>query len=1024
MTAQPKHTEARFEDAIELALLARGYVKGDCEAFNAEEGVFPQDLLKYIKTSQPKKWQSLVDLQGPAAETTLLDALSKELGSKGTLSVLRHGFKCFGKSFQMAAFQPASGMNPDAEAAYAQNILTIARQVAFNAATSQTVDAVISVNGLPVATLELKNPMSGQTVENAKQQYECDRDPKVPLFRFKERALVHFAVDPDLVFMTSKLKGKQTTWLPFNRGSKNGAGNPASSAGNYRTSYLWDEVLARESLMELLARYIHLETRERQVRSSSGIKTIKKEDVIFPRYHQLIAVRKLVGHAKKVGSGHNYLIQHSAGSGKSNSIAWLAHQLASLHDANDQKVFDTVVVITDRRVLDQQLQDTIYQFEHKKGVVEKIDENTQQLAKALAGGVPIVISTIQKFPFITQAISTLEKKGETVKIDTTGKRFAVIVDEAHSSQSGDTATELKRILNRSGIEAVLAEQILDMDEEELSESAKEGLMREMLKRPRQRNLSFFAFTATPKFKTKAVFNEPGDDGKSPFHLYSMRQAIEEGFIMDVLANYTTYKAYYGLIKKVENDPQVPQREAAKALARFLRMHPVNIRQKVEVIVEHFRNFTRHKIGGGAKAMVVTDSRLSAVRYKLALDKYIADHGYTDIRSLVAFSGEVLDSDIPGKKFTETGMNGGVKETELPEKFGSEEYQILLVAEKYQTGFDQPLLHTMYVDKRLAGVQAVQTLSRLNRRAPGKVDTFVLDFVNEHDEIYKSFKPYYEATEIGDMPDPQQLYTLQNELKENPVVHPSDIDQFAEIWFRGRRDSTPGEHKQLNVLLDQAVERYKALDELHQEEFKVKLVSFRNLYSFLSQIIPYQDSDLEKLFTYARFLLLKLPRRLSGLGYEVEDEVALRFYRLQKISEGRIDLATGDSEPLKGPTEVGTGFYEGKTVVLSQLIDKLNERFGTDFKPADQLFFDQVTEAALENETLKTAAQVNTLENFRHVFERMLEGLFIERMEGNEEIFDRIMQDPYFRDVASMHLMREVYDRLRSRPKSEAGSSQP
>jgi type I restriction enzyme R subunit len=1018
MTALPKHTEARFEDAIELALLARGYVKGNRDLFDAERGLFPGGMIAYVKSSQAKKWQSLSDLQGTAAEGILLDALVKELAAKGTLSVLRHGFKCFGKTFQMAAFQPATTMNPDAQAAYDLNILTVTRQVAFNPATSQTVDAVLAVNGLPIATVELKNPMSGQTVEDAKRQYENDRDPKLALFRFRERALVHFAADPDLIFMTTKLENKATIWLPFNRGNRNGAGNPPSDSKNYRTAYLWDEVLGRDSFMDLLARFVHLEAKERQVRSSSGIKTIRKEDVIFPRYHQLLAVRKLVRHAKGAGSGHNYLIQHSAGSGKSNSIAWLAHQLASLHDANDKKVFDTIVVITDRRVLDQQLQDTIYQFEHKKGVVEKIDENTQQLVKALAGGVPIVISTIQKFPFITQAIGTLGKKGEAVKIDTAGKRFAVIVDEAHSSQSGDTATELKRILNSSGIEAVLAEQILDMEDEELSDTAKESLMREMLKRPRQPNLSFFAFTATPKFKTKVVFNEPGEDGKSPFHLYSMRQAIEEGFIMDVLANYTTYKAYFGLIKKVENDPQVPQREAAKALARFLRMHPVNIRQKVEVIVEHFRTFTRHKIGGRAKAMVVTDSRLSAVRYKLALDKYIAERGYTDIRSLVAFSGEVLDPDIPGKKFTETGMNGGVKESELPAKFATEEYQILLVAEKYQTGFDQPLLHTMYVDKRLAGIQAVQTLSRLNRRAPGKTDTFVLDFVNDRDEIYKAFKQYYEFAEIGPLPDPQQLYTLQHELSESPVIRPTDISQFAEIWFRNRKDSTPGEHKQLNAILDQAVERFKALDEAEQEEFKVKLVSFRNLYAFLSQIIPYQDSDLEKLYTYARFLLLKLPRRRSGLGYEVEDEVALRFYRLQKISEGQIDLAPGEAEPLKGPTEVGTGNYDDKSVVLSELIDKLNERFGTDFKPADQLFFDQVTEAAIENETLQTAARVNTLDNFRHVFERMLEGLFIDRMEGNEEIFDRIMQDAAFRDTASTHLMREVYERLRARAKAE------
>ena len=475
MTVQPKHTEIRFEDAIELALLARGYARGDRESFDAEHALFPKDVVAYIQVSQAKKWQSLVELQGDAAETILVQALVKELAARGALSVLRHGFKCFGKTFRMAAFQPASAMNPDAQVAYAQNIVSITRQVGFNPATSQTIDAVISVNGLPLISAELKNPMSGQNVENAKRQYENDRDPKLPLFRFKERALVHFAVDPDLVFMTTKLDGKSTYWLPFNKGNRHGAGNPPGEIGNYRSAYLWDDVLARDSLLDILARFAHLQVEERKVRTSLGIKTIKKETMIFPRYHQLVAVRRLVKHAKGSGSGHNYLIQHSAGSGKSNSIAWLAHQLASLHDVADKKVFDTIVVITDRRVLDQQLQDTIYQFEHKKGVVEKIDENTQQLAKALAGGVPIVISTIQKFPFITQASGTLGKKGETVKIDTAGKRFAVIVDEAHSSQSGDTATELKRVLNSSGIEAVLAEQMLDIDDEELSEEAKEGL---------------------------------------------------------------------------------------------------------------------------------------------------------------------------------------------------------------------------------------------------------------------------------------------------------------------------------------------------------------------------------------------------------------------------------------------------------------------------------------------------------------------------------------------------------------------
>lgn len=1014
MSGMGKHSELRFEDAIEIELLARGYAKGDPKGFDAALGLFPSHVIEYARSSQAKKWQSLVDLHGDATPGVLMDALVKELASKGSLHVLRHGFKCFGKTFQMAAFQPASGMNQDAIAAFSQNIVTITRQVRFNPDSDQSVDVVLAVNGIPVATVELKNPMTGQTVENAKRQYAEDRDPRLPLFRFKERALVHFAVDPDLAFMTTKLEGKNTQWLPFNRGNANGAGNAPRDDGNYRTSYLWEEALTRDSLLDILARYVHLEVKERQIRTDKGVRSVRKESMIFPRYHQLKVVRKLVGHARTKGAGHNYLIQHSAGSGKSNSIAWLAHHLAGLHNDKDLKVFDTVIVITDRLVLDQQLQDTIYQFEHKKGVVEKIDEDTQQLAKALANRVPIVISTIQKFPFIAGAINTLAKKGDAVTIDTAGKRFAVIVDEAHSSSAGETAQALRGILNKEGIEAAVAAQILDdEDDSGLSAEARQNMLRDIAKRPRQPNLSYFAFTATPKFKTKAIFDEPGEDGKSPFHLYSMRQAIQEGFIMDVLARYTTYKAYFGLVKQVSEDPNVPQREAAKALARFLSLHPHNLRQKAEVIVEHFRSYTRHKIGGRAKAMVVTGSRLHAVRYKLEIDKYIREKGYTDVKTLVAFSGEVIDPEVEEKKFTEVSMNGGIRESELPEKFGSEEYQVLIVAEKYQTGFDQPLLHTMYVDKRLDGVQAVQTLSRLNRRAPGKDDTFVLDFVNERDDIFAAFKPYYGETEIGEMPDAHQLYRLQSELEASPVIDNVEIKQFCEIWYRNRRESTAGEHRQLNAILDKAIARFEPLEDAEKDDFKGKLVSFRNLYAFLSQIIPYQDSDLEMLYTYARFLLLKLPRRPDGPGYELEDEVALRYYRLQKISEGSIDLEGGDAEPLKGPTEVGTKRAEDQQVPLSSLVDKLNDRFGTDFKQADQLFFDQVAESAMDNETLKTAAQANTLDNFKHVFERMLEGLFVDRMEGNEEIFDKVMNDKAFRDIASEHLMRKVYDKIRA-----------
>lgn len=1005
------HKEIDFENDIERVLIeSGGYEKNDPNGYDPETALFPDDVIAFVQKTQPKIWVRLSQLDNSKAAAMLVDSLVKELAAKGTLAVLREGFKCVGKTVRLAYFAPNTGLDPSATERYKDNRLTMARQVKTKSGAIP--DVVLAVNGLPVATLELKNPMSAThwTAENAKFQYRFERDPKELLFTFKQRCLVHFAVDTELAFMTTKLEGKDTFFLPFNLGHNHGAGNPPED-GDVRTAYLWHKVLNRDSLMDILARFMHLDVEENTVVTEKGIKRHRKETMIFPRYHQLDAVRALTGHAQSHGSGHNYLIQHSAGSGKSNSIAWLAHRLSSLHDANNDKIFHSVVVITDRRVLDQQLQDTIFQFEHKLGVVQKIDENTQQLAKALADGVPIIISTIQKFPFITQAMRTLEANGKTVAISTTGKRFAVIVDEAHSSQSGETAMELRKILNKDGIEAAIAEQLLDLDDDALSEEAKTELLREQLKRAKQPNLSFFAFTATPKFKTLAVFNEPGVDGNAPFHLYSMRQAIEEGFIHDVLANYTGYKRYYKLIQKIEQDPEVPRRKAAQALARFVAFHDYEIAQKVEVIVEHFRTHTRHKIGGRAKAMVVTGSREHAVRYKLGFDKYIKAKGYTDVKSLVAFSGEITLKEFADKKFTEVNMNNGIKESELPEKFNTEEYQVLLVAEKYQTGFDQPLLHSMYVDKRLSGIQAVQTLSRLNRTTRGKSDTFVLDFVNEPEDIYKAFKPYYEVTPKGEDTDPQQLNTLAYTLAEWKIFSKDEVNAWCEIWFRNRMNSTGGEHKKLNGLLDLAVERFKQLTEEDQLFFKGQLATFRNLYMFVSQIIPYQDSDHEKLYSYIRFLLNKLPHTNDTRHVDVDDEVELKYYRLQKISEGAIDLKVGETEPVYGPTAVGTG-QPDEDVQLSTLVDKLNERFGTEFTPADQLFFDQVRETAVANEHLRQAVMANSIDNFAPVFNKQLENLFIERMDGNEEIFVRLMNDEAFRNIAAGYLMRAVYQQVR------------
>src|SRR5579875_385886 len=729
--------EYAFETVIEKDLLAGGYRAIAPDGFDRKAALFPSEALEFIQETQPAEWQKLEALLGDKVREQILSDLCKWMDTYGSLATLRHGFKCYGRTLRIAYFKAAHELNPELEARYAANRLALTRQLHYAEHSEKSLDVVLSLNGIPIVTLELKNPLSGQTVEDACQQYKRDRDPREPIFEFKRRTLVHFAVDTESVWMTTRLAGPATHFLPFNKGC-NGVGNPPDPGGRtYRTAYLWEEVLSRDSILDLLARFIHLQIDEK--RDDQGRK-VKVETMIFPRYHQLEAVRLLVEMARGEGAGHNYLIEHSAGSGKSNTIGWLAHRLASLHDAGNQRIYDSVIVVTDRVVLDKQLQDTIYQFEHKRGVVQKIEESSRQLAEALENAVPIVITTLQKFPFVSrQLLRIAEQRGETATGRLPTRKYAVIIDEAHSSQGGETAAEMKEVLAGEALHEEARKRAAEEGREDLEE-----LFRSMAKRGRQANISFFAFTATPKHKTLAVFGRNGQ----PVHRYTMRQAIGEGFILDVLKNYTTYATYFRLLKACEDDPNVERKKAARALARFMKLHPHNIAQKTEVMVEHFQAVTRHKIGGRAKAMVVADSRLAAVRYKQSFDRYILEKGYP-IRTLVAFSGIVTDDKVPGVTYTEEQMNRGIREKELPEKFATQEYQVLLVAEKYQTGFDQPFLHTMYVDKRLAGIQAVQTLSRLNRIHPLKEDTFVLDFVNERQEIQDAFKTYYEGAEMGE-----------------------------------------------------------------------------------------------------------------------------------------------------------------------------------------------------------------------------------------------------------------------------------
>ncbi len=1001
---QFRHSEAAFETVIEAHLLENGYEPLAREGFDRDCAVFPEAVLAFIRETQSKEWAKLEALHGDKTGEQILTDLCKWMDQNGALATLRHGFKCYGRTLHAAYFKAAHELNPELEARYAANRLGLTRQLHFSSRSEKSLDVTLSLNGIPLVTVELKNPLTGQRVEDARRQYKQDRDPREPIFEFKRRTLVHFAVDTESVLMTTRLASNATHFLPFNKGYDGGAGNPPDPTGRtYRTAYLWEEVLERDSLLDLISRFMHLQTEER--RDDQGRK-VKKETLVFPRYHQLHAVRMLVQAAQGEGVGHNYLVEHSAGSGKSNTIAWLTHRLSSLHDATNKRVFDSVIVITDRVVLDQQLQDTIYQFEHKRGVVQKIDESSKQLAEALENAVPVIITTLQKFPFVSrQLIKLAEERGEVGKGMLASRRCAVIIDEAHSSQGGETATDLKEVLGGE----TLHEEARKRAEEEGLENMEE-LFRSMAKRGSQANVSFFAFTATPKHKTLAVFGRNGE----PAHRYTMRQAIEEEFIIDVLKHYTTYATYFKLLKASKDDPNVERKKAAKALARFLKLHPHNIAQKTEVMIEHFHSVTQHKIGGRAKAMVVTGSRLEAVRYKQSFDRYIQEKGYA-IKSLVAFSGTVVDDKLPGVSYTEVGMNEGVTQKELPEKFATQEYQVLLVAEKYQTGFDQPLLHTMYVDKRLAGIQAVQTLSRLNRTHPLKEDVFVLDFVNDREEIREAFKTYYEGAEFGEQADPARMYALKSELDASGIYLSEEAERFCAVYFKPKERQSLIDHQAMNAALDPSVSRFSVKqkeDEAEAELWRGKMYAFLNLYGFLSQVIPYQDSDLEKLYVFLRHLATKLPRRNSGPSYQFEDELRLEYYRLQKISEGSISLSDGYARPLDGPTEVGSALVAREPVALSQLIDIVNERFGTDFNNADQLFFDQIVEAAMTDSNLKQAATVNPEDKFALVFKSLIETLFVERMDQNEDIFVRYMNDPAFQKIVTGWMASEAYRRLR------------
>ena len=1013
MTTQT--TELAFEDTVESLLLDSGWQPGDRARWDVDLALFPSQAIDFIKQTQPDQWDRVAALYGGAVDRRITEEMVKELDLKGTLEVLRHGFRFAGRTFRVAYFKPAHGLNPQLVAQFDSNRLTVTRQVRCHPGQDHSVDLLFALNGVAVATCELKNRITGQTWEDGIRQYRQDRDPAAPLFRSGKRALVHFAADTEEVHMTTRLAGQSTLFLPFNRGSDPGAircgeGNPQHPSG-YRTGYLWQEVLERERFLDVLGSYVFIE---------SG------ETVIFPRYHQLDSVSKLVTAARDEGPGHNYLIQHSAGSGKTNSISWLSHRLASLHTEDDEKVFDCVVVITDRRVLDRQIQEAIYQIEHAQGVVKAIDQDSQQLAEALVDGTMIVITTIQKFPFVMRGLLSIagadspdapseserslaaEWRGKIA-----GRKYAVIVDEAHSSQTGESAREMKQVLGSRSLEAA--------EDAENAEDWEDHINAVVESRGPQPNLSFFAFTATPKGKTIELFGRKGASGKpESFHIYSMRQAIEEEFILDVLRHYTDYDTWYRLRKLADDDPDFPKRRTAAALAKFMTLHPYNIAQKIEVIVEHFRSEIRPRIGGRAKAMLVASSRLLAVRYKLAFEKYIAEKGYDDVHALVAFSGTVPDPDT-GEDYTEPSMNldrvtgRPIGEAALAGRFDSPDYNVLLVADKYQTGFDQPLLQAMYVDKRLDGVQAVQTLSRLNRMAPGKDAPFVLDFVNKPDDIRAAFAPYYDRTQLLGESDPYRLSEMKHELDTTQVYHQTEVQAFVKVFYRPvSQHGGESDHSQLVAQLQPAVDRFRKLSDEDQTAFRDRLGAFVSLYAFLSQIIPYGDNEFERLASFGRVLLPYLRPEREG-PIDLGDDVELAFYRLQRVSTGDLKLAESedDSETyVVSPTEVGTGNPEEETAPLSEIIRTLNDRYGTKLTDEDRLFFEQVKERAVKDEEVRLTAKVNHFDNFALHVQNRIDKLMIERQGANDQLVDQYMTNREYKEVVFGLLAKAVYDEVK------------
>ncbi|NEU14429.1 type I restriction endonuclease subunit R [Methylobacterium sp. BTF04] len=1029
------HQEISFEDEICAHLAAHGwlYEPGSAARYDRVRALFPTDLVAWVKQTQPKVWEALSRSHGAATEGVLLDRVRKQIDSLGALDVIRHGVEMVGVRglVTLAQFRPALGTNPDIIAAYQANRLRVVRQLRYSIANEKCLDLVLFLNGVPVATVELKTDFT-QSVTDAIDQYRFDRLPRPkgqtpePLLSFPSGALVHFAVSNTEVHMTTKLAGPPTRFLPFNKGDHGGAGNPANPNG-HRTAYLWEEVFERESWLEIIGRYIVAERDAK--RTLTGL--------IFPRYHQLDATRKLAAAVRAEGPGGKYLIQHSAGSGKTNSIAWTAHFLADLHDEADSKIFSTVIVVSDRNVIDSQLQDALFGFQRTTGVVATIrsegSAKSGQLAEALAQGKKIIVCTIQTFPFALAAVRDLAA--------TEGKRFAVIADEAHSSQTGEAANKLKQLLS--------SQEIADLqDGGEMS--AEDILSAQMAARAGETGLTYVAFTATPKAKTLETFGrrpqpdqQPGS-GNLPaaFHVYSMRQAIEEGFILDVLKNYTPYRLAFRLANEGQEwDEQEVERSAAlKGIMRWVRLHPYNIAKKVEIVVEHFRENVQPLLEGKAKAMVVLASRIEAVRWKLAIDGYIKSKGYS-LGTLAAFSGEVNDRDSSDEPFTESSasLNPGLKGRDIREAFGTTDYHLLLVANKFQTGFDQPLLCGMYVDRRLGGIQAVQTLSRLNRAHPGKDTTYVLDFVNSSEEILTAFRAYYDTAELEGVTDPNIVLDLKAKLDASGHYDEFEVDRVVAVEMNPK--AKQGDLiAAIEPVADRLLKRFKAAQERllsasEQEDtkgtsdaqdelnvlflFKSDMAAYQSAYSFLSQIFDYANTAVEKRFLFYKRLvpLLEFGREREGVDLS---KVALTHHNLKNEGQRRLDVSGRDETKLTPMTGMGSGSVQEKEkALLAAIIERVNDLFGGDTTEGDQLsYVTTLRDKMLESEVLATQAANNTKAQFDNspTLRAELMNAIIDAFEAHASLSKQALDSEKVRDGLKDVLLgpAQLYEALRTR----------